>query len=356
MIVDDEEDMRTILTMALSQKYEVFEATNGLDAMLKIDQYQPDVAIIDMMMPLMNGFDLSKKIRNKENFKDMPILALSALNSSQDIKSGYQHGADLYLTKPFKPDRVDKSLQIVLEGKAPRKKDLPIEEVAKRESELAETRARKKQREETGKLGNVDKETNKSTAQPYVKKEAAPQAQPSVNPTKGKPRILLVDDDEDFLLIGRSILETKYEVVIASNGMEAINKIPLVQPDLFVLDGMMPKMSGYQMLDMLHQSTETNHIPVIFASAKSDPRDKKLVMSKGVIAYLVKPFSDRILLDNVSKVTQQPGFKIRPKTHTIQEVLYREGVSRANKTNMSGAKQRWQTNAKFSELLKDDKK
>jgi len=377
MIVDDEEDMRTILKVALSQKYEVFEATNGLDAMLKLEKYQPDVAVVDMMMPLMDGYELSEKIRSTNGFENLPMVALSALNSTKDIKKGYQSGANIYLTKPFRPERVDKNIQVVLEGRAPIRKNIPIEQIEKREKELAESRARAKRKDKSGTGSRVTSQAQAQQKPPVAStapaggsskapsavhippqpKESRPHTPPQsdVNLKAPTPRIYIVDDDEDFLLIARTSLEKEFEVIVSNNGRDCLNKISYVQPDLFILDGMMPKLSGYQMLDMLHGSNETCNIPIIFASAKSDPRDKKHVMMKGVVKYLVKPFPESALIDAVKNVTGQPGFVCRNKTNTISEVLYREGKERAEAHEISEARKRWETNQKLRNVIKDGK-
>lgn len=354
MIVDDEPDMRMILRTSLAGTFEVFEATNGLDAMIKLEKYQPDVAILDMMMPIMNGFELLKKMRSKPEFKDFPVLALSALNSTTDIKESYKSGANLYLTKPFQPERVEKSLRIVLEGRAPRAKSMLIEDIEKREQELLEAKRRAREREITsGKsLHQVVKET---THTPPPIAPAPKNASAAANHDSLKPRILMVDDDEDFLFLARTTLERPYEVVTASNGMDAMNKLEYVQPDLILLDGMMPKLSGYQMLDILHQSTEMKDIPILFMSAKGSPRDQQLALSKGAVKYLVKPFTDEILFNAVLNIVEQPGFVIHKKTMAIRDVLYKEGKTRLTGGDIAEAKKRWESNAKFSTFLKETK-
>lgn len=353
MIVDDEPDMRIILRTALSQSFEVFEATNGLDAMIKLEKYQPDVAVLDMMMPIMNGFELLKKMRAKPDFAKFPVLALSALNSPNDIKESYKSGANLYLTKPFEPQRVEKSLGIVLEGIAPRAKSITIEQIEKREHDLAEAKKRAKEKESTsGKTLHQVVVENTHTPPPVAPRR---QNDSQHDADSLKPRILLVDDDEDFLFLARTTLERPFEVVTAANGLDAIAKLEYVQPDLILLDGMMPKLSGYQLLDILHQSTELRSVPILFMSAKGSPRDKQLALGKGAVKYLVKPFTDDVLYNTVLEITEQPGFVIHLKNMAIRDVLYKEGKTRLSGGDIAEAKKRWESNATFNKFLKDQK-
>ncbi len=399
MIVDDEPDIRTLLSVALTHQYEVFEASNGLDAMLKLEKYEPDLAIIDIMMPLMNGMELIKKIRETPPMKDLPIIALSALNSTEDIKRGYSAGANLYLTKPFQPDRVVKNVEFNLKNATPRPKTLTMAEIREREHRHAEQLKRALsqkpgQRYQTSSMPKLEippksppsppvppapapkpmtedrparpatdsEEFNDLIAKsPVLKSHRSPKPgidTPSISPVMPsgpRPRILLVDDDEDFLTIQRTILEEHYEVVTATDGLDALNKIPEVEPDLYIIDGMMPKMSGYQLIDMIHGALETRGKPIIFASAKGSPRDKRMMEQKGVYKYLVKPFDSKTLLDAVHDIVHSAGFRVSGKKQDIGDILYREGKRRAEVASTTDMKKRWKSYGKLENFLKSNK-
>ena len=78
MVVDDEEDVRRIISAALKPKYEVVEAHDGLDGLEKLERYEPDFIILDVMMPLVNGFEACEIIRKNPKFRQEPVLFLSA--------------------------------------------------------------------------------------------------------------------------------------------------------------------------------------------------------------------------------------------------------------------------------------
>src|SRR5688500_2439626 len=106
LIVDDEPDIRTIIRGALTSKYEIVEAQDGLEALQKLELVEPDFIILDVMMPMMDGYQTCEAIRKHARFKGLSVLFLSALNANEDIKKGYTAGANLYLTKPFDPARL----------------------------------------------------------------------------------------------------------------------------------------------------------------------------------------------------------------------------------------------------------
>lgn len=101
LIAEDDEDIVELLRLYLeNEKLEVCTAGNGIDALHIIENEPIDLAVLDIMMPMMNGYELTKKIRERSN---IPIIILSARNQDSDKILGLNIGADDYLTKPFNP-------------------------------------------------------------------------------------------------------------------------------------------------------------------------------------------------------------------------------------------------------------
>ena len=104
LVVDDEQDIRSIIRSALAARYEVVEAQDGLDALAKLELVEPDFIILDVMMPLMDGVETCRAIRRHPRYQSISVLFLSAMNTKDDLKKGYGAGANLYLTKPFRSE------------------------------------------------------------------------------------------------------------------------------------------------------------------------------------------------------------------------------------------------------------
>ena len=113
-------------------------------------------------------------------------------------------------------------------------------------------------------------------------------------------KILLVDDDPVLLkTVGMTFHRAGYEVVVALNGPDAMRKVAEKQPDLVILDVMLPGMSGHEVCQHLRETPETEHLPVIMLSALSRVEDKIAGFSAGADDYLVKPISPEELLTRV---------------------------------------------------------
>lgn len=102
LIVEDDENIRQLLKLTLASfNYELVDFENGKDAYDYLQNNKVDLAILDLMLPGMNGYDILKFIRSKTTLKDLPVIILSAKDKELDKIMGLDLGADDYLTKPF---------------------------------------------------------------------------------------------------------------------------------------------------------------------------------------------------------------------------------------------------------------
>ncbi len=121
-----------------------------------------------------------------------------------------------------------------------------------------------------------------------------------------KKRILLVEDDEALAAVYRSRLELEgFETLEVNNGEQALSAAVEFKPDLILLDVMMPKISGFDVLDIIRNTPETANIHVIMLTALSQPKDKEKAQSLGVDDYLVK--SQVVIGDVVERIKHNLG-------------------------------------------------
>lgn len=107
LIVDDEPNILVPLEFLMSQQgYEVSKATNGVEALQKVEQFRPSIVILDVMMPVMDGFEVAQKIRENPDYEDLRIIFLTAKGTTADKITGYSKGGEAYLTKPFDNDEL----------------------------------------------------------------------------------------------------------------------------------------------------------------------------------------------------------------------------------------------------------
>lgn len=102
LIADDEQSIVVPLEFLMQQKgYHVMAAYNGEEAIEKIISFNPDLILLDIMLPIIDGFEVCQMIRSNPNWKDIKIIFISAMGREVDIAKGLALGADAYITKPF---------------------------------------------------------------------------------------------------------------------------------------------------------------------------------------------------------------------------------------------------------------
>lgn len=102
LVVDDDPAIRLILVQNLKlEGYEVKEAIDGGEALDLIAAEPPDLIILDVMLPVLDGFEVLERLRSKPATAELPVIMLTALSSTEEIWAGWNKGVDYYMTKPF---------------------------------------------------------------------------------------------------------------------------------------------------------------------------------------------------------------------------------------------------------------
>jgi len=118
--------------------------------------------------------------------------------------------------------------------------------------------------------------------------------------SKKKPLILIVDDTpQNVQVLARTLEEGNYELAVATNGKDALAFVEREEPDLILLDVMMPEMNGYEVCRVLKKNEKTVNIPIIFLTAKRETDDIVKGFDAGGVDYIIKPFNSKELMARV---------------------------------------------------------
>jgi len=116
LIVEDEESLLKLESILLTSKgYDVQGVGDGQAALDAIAKSRPDLVLLDIMLPEIDGFEVCRRIKTNEATKDIPVVMLTAKKSREDMARGEQVGADWYITKPFKSAMVIETIQRFIE-------------------------------------------------------------------------------------------------------------------------------------------------------------------------------------------------------------------------------------------------
>ena len=268
LVIDDDPSLRRPLKSHLgAREYEVEAVPDGESGIQKAMALKPDLIILDLLLPGIDGFQVCQKIRGEERLSSVHVVMLTAVYMSEEDRiSGFRVGADGYLVKP----------DVILSK--------PVHL-----AELAET------------VDNVI--SGKSDALP---------------PPPSPDRILIVDDDESNLrLMTMRLASEGFEVESASNGREALEKSASFDPHIILLDIQMPVMSGIDVLNELKK--KEIKAPVVMMTAYGSEAIAVEAFAKGAADYLIKPFDSGSAARRIRRIID--GYRLRQSQEKLTERL-----------------------------------
>lgn len=122
LVVDDDRAIQQLLEVNLElEGYDVAKAIDGAEALAMVVTFQPDIILLDVMMPKMDGREVCRRLKADPSTADLPVVFLSARAQEMDVSLGLELGAAAYLTKPFEPqDLLDTIRRVLGDTKAPK--------------------------------------------------------------------------------------------------------------------------------------------------------------------------------------------------------------------------------------------
>ncbi len=131
LIIDDDIDTLRLVSLVLQkQGYQIVTANNGEQGLLEMSKESPDLILLDVMMPEMDGHEVARRLRQDPSMANIPILMFTAQSQLRDKEAGFESGADAYLTKPTHPKELQAHIENLLaqSEKRERKEALPQEQ------------------------------------------------------------------------------------------------------------------------------------------------------------------------------------------------------------------------------------
>jgi DNA-binding response OmpR family regulator len=118
LVADDEPDILDLVRMVLEEEgYEVATADNGASALRLANERRPDLCVLDVMMPEVDGYDVARVLKRDQELRTIPVILLTARTEPENVARGREAGADEYLSKPFMPDEFQHAVRSVLSAR-----------------------------------------------------------------------------------------------------------------------------------------------------------------------------------------------------------------------------------------------
>jgi len=245
LLVDDSEPVIIQMKDILGENgYNLQVARDGGEALAIISHTIPDAMILDLMMPGVDGFTVLKNLREVDRTSNIPILILTAKHITKEE------------LRFLKRNNIHQLIQ----------------------------------------KGDVNRNELLNTVATMVFAEPVERVKPQrqLQTIKGKPVVLVVEDNPDNMLTAKALLAAKHIVLEAVDGQQGVEMAKKHIPNLILMDIEMPGMNGLEALNAIREDAQLQHVPVIALTASALAHDLEIILAHGFDAHLVKPIDDRM--------------------------------------------------------------
>ena len=280
LVVDDILSNVKLLEAKLTAEYfEVVSAFNGLECLAKIDQAAPDIVLLDVMMPGMDGFEVCRRIKNNPKTAHIPVVMVTALDQPSDRVAGLDAGADDFLTKPVDDAALFARVRSLVRLK------MMTDELRMRET--------------TGQsMGLIDPATTLMDA----------------NPTG---RILIIEDRPESVAWFANALKPGHDVASVDTFEEALVRVRGGDYDLIVVSLGMRGFDGLRLCSQLRSLPEGRNVPILVVVTDGDRRKLNQALEMGVNDYLTRPVDKNELVARVRTQLRKKRYSDRLR-HNVQ--------------------------------------
>jgi len=244
--VDDIQYSLVSVKNRLQDCYDVFTAESAGKMFEMLENITPDLILMDVNMPDVDGYEAIKSLKADERYSDIPVVFLTGKSDRDSVVKGLSLGAVDYIIKPY---TASKLMEIVENNLNPPEDD---------ESSSGDT-------------------------------------------ISNKPVVLIVDDVSSMLRAMQYALQDRFKVYILSKSQDVQDFLHAKKPDLILLDYLMPVLNGFDLIQMIRSMPEYEDTPIIIITTEGTMDHVNKAMSIGASDFIVKPFKPKELNDKVAK-------------------------------------------------------
>lgn len=259
LLVEDSEPAIIQLKDFLEESgYQIIVAHDGNEGLKIMSEIIPDAIILDLMMPDIDGFEVLKTIRDADTTAQIPVLILTAKHiTKEELK--FLKRNNIY--------------QLIQKG--------DVNKV-----QLLDTIK--------GMVTSLNKNAvETATVEPEKKK---------INIQEKKPKVLIVEDNQDNMIAARAIMDEKFNVIEATDGPEGIALAIKYLPDLILMDISLPGMDGIEAFKAIRNEVSLLKVPVVALTASALTKDRETILSHGFDAFLAKPIDETIFFKTLNEI------------------------------------------------------
>jgi two-component system cell cycle response regulator len=284
LVVDDiRTNIKVLEAKLTSEYYEVIAASNGPEALESAVSQKPDLILLDVMMPGMDGFEVCRRLKANPDTAHVPVIMVTALGDPEDRVQGLSAGADDFLTKPVDDTAMFARVRSLLRVK------LMLDELRMRERTSAS-------------LGVIS---------PPV---------PSLNEDYAAAQILLVEDNPRDQVRLQRMIEGQFRTEMTADGIDALTRARQVEYDSVVVSLSLQNPDGLRLCSQFRTTEETRNVPILLLVGPDDQKQLVKGLEIGVTDYVVRPIDRNEFIARLRAQVRRKRYQDRLRLHYQQSM------------------------------------
>lgn len=284
LVVDDiRTNIKVLEAKLTSEYYEVISASNGPEALEAAVGQKPDLILLDVMMPGMDGFEVCRRLKGNPETAHIPVIMVTALGDPEDRVQGLSAGADDFLTNPVDDIAMFARVRSLLRVK------LMLDELRMRERTSAS-------------LGVIS---------PPV---------PSLHEDYAAAQILLVEDNPRDQVRLQRMIEGQFRTEMTADGMDALNRARQVEYDSVVVSLGLQNPDGLRLCSQFRTTEETRNVPILLLVGPDDQKQLVKGLEIGVTDYVVRPIDRNEFIARLRAQVRRKRYQDRLRLHYQQSM------------------------------------
>ena len=284
LVVDDiRTNIKVLEAKLTSEYYEVITAAGGPEALEAAVTQKPDLILLDVMMPGMDGFEVCRRLKADPETAHVPVIMVTALGDPEDRVQGLSAGADDFLTKPVDDTAMFARVRSLLRVK------LMLDELRMRERTSAT-------------LGVIS---------PPV---------PNVQEDYASANLLLVEDNPRDQLRLQRMIEGQFQIEMTADGAEALNRARSKEHDAVVVSLALQNPDGLRLCSQFRTTEETRNVPILLLVGPADQKQLVKGLEIGVTDYVVRPIDRNEFIARLRAQVRRKRYQDRLRLHYQQSI------------------------------------
>ncbi|MBP1768716.1 MAG: two component system response regulator, modulated diguanylate cyclase [Candidatus Aminicenantes bacterium] len=280
LVDDDPKSLRFYEAILGDKNYDLIKAATGKEAIELTTSHIPDLILLDIILPDIDGMEVTRRIRKDEAAKNIPIILITSLDDSETKEIGLESGAEEFLTKPVRPVELAARVNSMIRLKQYR------DQIAVRRQSLE------------------------------VEAKGTGPAEPNAEPEAKPPLLLLVEDNpSDIQFVVDTLKDLPCRIEVVKTGNEVLPRVLKGDIDLILLDILLPDIDGFEICRRLKASENARDVQVVIITCLADLDSKIRGIEMGAEEFLVKPLIPRELTARVRVLLEKKGHIDQLRSH-----------------------------------------